>query len=129
MSNTPSPDNWLSTDFASRGFTSAITCHWCDERVSEELGPCEREDCQREAEDAHRFARIVEARRARGECLLAALGCLLMAARYVAEGSPMDARRVVECIEQGHAWREQSEGWQSKVDELLGVQVVAAAAE
>jgi hypothetical protein len=118
-------DAWLTRDRADEvAVPDERGCYHCNGNGEEADGPCEREVCQDEAESQIRIRRIIECRRARGECLHAALRCLLMAARYVAEGASLAEKRVTDCIEQGHAWRDQAADWQAKLDEILGVQIV-----
>lgn len=115
-------DDWHATDYAeaSAGFVWADTgCRWCSGDEDDDRGPCSLA-CEEEAESEAKYRRLREAREKRGALLKGAIDCLLMAARYVAEGDPFDSVRVVGCIEQGHAWRARAEEWHALVVRLEG---------
>jgi hypothetical protein len=117
-------DSWKTAD--PYRFEAAETdCHWCNESVAEDLGPCERSSCQEAAEDDHRLDRINAARAKSRECLIAALQCVLMAGRYIAEGDVRTSERVRGCEEQALSWRDQANDWRAKADALMGVQVLS----
>ncbi|NMG22524.1 hypothetical protein [Brasilonema bromeliae] len=125
-----SRDEWFSTDYALRSapFEPVTGCHWCNGTSPEDDGPCEKQSCQDAAEDDHRLARILSARKAADACVVARVRAMQMAARYIAEGDSPYSTRVVSCREQADAWASDAEGWARKARELSSVTVDAVEA-